>query len=156
MTNQYPSSDSWMNPDQPQGTDPFAQAQPNQGNDPFAQPYQDPAAAGFQQYNPLPNQPVPAVAQPYLAAPVAGAKSKVAALLLAWFLGEFGAHNFYLGYTNRGVIQLVLCLVGWATVWFLLGIPLLIGVWIWKIVDFVLIIVGNGQYAHDFQGVPLQ
>ncbi|MCI8389506.1 MAG: NINE protein [Roseburia sp.] len=35
-------------------------------------------------------------------------KSKVAAGLLGIFLGAFGVHNFYLGYTGKAVIQLVL------------------------------------------------
>lgn len=39
---------------------------------------------------------------------VTGPKSKVAAILLALFLGGFGAHDFYLGYTKQGVIKLVL------------------------------------------------
>ena len=34
-------------------------------------------------------------------------KSKVAAGILALFLGTFGIHNFYLGYTNKGLIQLL-------------------------------------------------
>lgn len=39
-------------------------------------------------------------------------KSKLIAGLLAIFLGVFGIHNFYLGYTNRGVTQLLLTTVG--------------------------------------------
>ena len=37
--------------------------------------------------------------------PVRAVKSKVVAALLAFFLGETGAHSFYLGYKKRGVIQ---------------------------------------------------
>lgn len=37
-----------------------------------------------------------------------GNKSKIAAGLLGIFLGAFGVHNFYLGYTTKAVIQLVL------------------------------------------------
>ncbi len=37
-----------------------------------------------------------------------GNKSKIAAGLLGIFLGSFGVHNFYLGYTTKAVIQLVL------------------------------------------------
>ena len=36
-----------------------------------------------------------------------GGKSKLCAGLLAIFLGKYGVHNFYLGYTKRAVIQLV-------------------------------------------------
>lgn len=37
-------------------------------------------------------------------------KSKIAAGVLGLFLGMFGVHNFYLGYTKKAVIQLVLTL----------------------------------------------
>lgn len=59
------------------------------------------------------------------------AKSKMAYLLLAIFLGEFGVHNFYAGYTNMGVIQLLVSLVGGM---FTCGISS-IAVWIWAIVE---------------------
>jgi TM2 domain len=36
-----------------------------------------------------------------------GEKSKIAAFLLAWFLGGFGAHKFYLGRTGWGILYLV-------------------------------------------------
>ena len=39
------------------------------------------------------------------------AKSKIAAGLLGIFLGVFGVHNFYLGYTGKGVAQLVITLL---------------------------------------------
>lgn len=38
-------------------------------------------------------------------------KSKVAAGLLGIFLGAFGIHNFYLGYTGKGVAQLLITLL---------------------------------------------
>ncbi len=34
-------------------------------------------------------------------------KSKVVAALLAWFLGVFGAHRYYLGYKKRGVVMTI-------------------------------------------------
>lgn len=57
-------------------------------------------------------------------------KSKMAAGLLGIFLGAWGIHNFYLGNTSRGVIQLVLTLVtcGVAGIWgFIEGILILCG-----------------------------
>ncbi len=63
-------------------------------------------------------------------------KSRAAAAILAFFLGGLGIHNFYLGRTKQGVIQLVLFLFCW------LYIPAII-VGIWAIVDFVLILCGN-------------
>jgi hypothetical protein len=33
-------------------------------------------------------------------------KNRIAYILLGFFLGSFGAHNFYAGYTSRGIAQL--------------------------------------------------
>ncbi len=43
-------------------------------------------------------------------APTESNRSRTVALLLSLFLGSFGIHNFYLGYTKRGILQLVFCL----------------------------------------------
>lgn len=59
----------------------------------------------------------------------AGAKSRVAYILLGIFLGALGIHNFYAGRINRALGQLLTTvLAGW------LFLPL-IGVWIWCLVD---------------------
>ena len=52
-----------------------------------------------------------AVACPHCGAQqrAAGSKSRVAAILLAFFLGGFGAHKFYLGKTVAGILYLVFC-----------------------------------------------
>ena len=72
-----------------------------------------------------------------------GAKSKVCAALLAFFLGAFGIHNFYLGYIGRGVIQLLLVTVGWIII-----IGPLVSV-IWAFVEFILILTGSiNKDAH--------
>ena len=58
------------------------------------------------------------------------AKSKMAAGLLGIFLGSLGIHNFYLGNTSRGVIQIVVTLVtcGFGGIWGLIeGIMILAG-----------------------------
>lgn len=54
----------------------------------------------------------------------ASPKSKIAAGLLAIFLGTLGIHKFYLGYTSAGVIMLLVTLLGWIV---LIG-PLVMGV----------------------------
>ena len=41
-------------------------------------------------------------------AAVSGEKSKIAAGLLAIFLGTLGVHKFYLGYTKEGLIMLLI------------------------------------------------
>lgn len=70
-------------------------------------------------------------------------KSKMAAGMLAIFLGTLGIHNFYLGYTRNGVIQLVLTLT-------MIGaIPSAI----WAIIDAIHIF--TGELAVDANGIPL-
>ena len=53
---------------------------------------------------------------------VPGAEKKMLAGLLGIFLGGLGIHKFVLGYTNEGVIMLVVQILGW----FLCGIPSLV------------------------------
>ncbi|REJ75741.1 MAG: TM2 domain-containing protein [Acidobacteria bacterium] len=48
-----------------------------------------------------------------------GADKRVAAGICGILLGGLGIHKFILGYTNEGVIMLVIQIVGW----FLCGIP---------------------------------
>lgn len=50
---------------------------------------------------------------------LSGNSKKLPAALLALFLGCFGAHKFYLGYTGQGLIMLLVFLFGFI----LLGIP---------------------------------
>ena len=68
------------------------------------------------------------------------------ALLLGIFLGGFGIHNFYLGYTTRGIIQLILTIT-------VFGAPIT-GVWV--LIELIMILMRSGSYAYDAQGVPLQ
>lgn len=49
--------------------------------------------------------------QPSMRQQVAAAKSRVAYILLALFLGGLGIHNFYAGYVGRGVAQLLISLL---------------------------------------------
>ena len=53
-------------------------------------------------------------------------KSPIAAGLLALFLGGFGAHKFYLGYTGPAILYLLTFTVGWLILWILLYIPTII------------------------------
>lgn len=59
-----------------------------------------------------------------------GTKSKMAAGLLGIFLGGWGIHNFYLGYTTKAIIQIILtvCSCGIGGIWgFIEGILILCG-----------------------------
>ena len=70
-------------------TEPYQQAQYQQASQPYQQTYQQ--------------------AQP--AAVVTSDKSKIAAGLLAIFLGALGIHKFYLGYQKEGIIMLLVSLL---------------------------------------------
>ena len=70
------------------------------------------------------------------------AKSKMAAGLLGIFLGAWGIHNFYLGNTSRGVIQIVVTIVT-------CGIG-----GIWGLIEGIMILCGS--INTDANGVPLQ
>ena len=76
-------------------------------------------------------------------------KSKMAAGLLGIFLGSFGVHNFYLGYTGKAVAQLLLTLI---------GVPVTCGIAapipaIWGLIEGILILCGN--IDKDADGNPL-
>jgi len=71
-------------------------------------------------------------------------KSRLAVSLLAWFLGEFGAHRFYLGKIGTAIAMLVLGIVGWSTIWVVgFGLIFLIPVGIWALIDFIYAVSGN-------------
>lgn len=52
-----------------------------------------------------------------------GEKDKILAGLLAIFLGAFGIHKFYLGYTKAGIILLIINTAGFLITWLFLFIP---------------------------------
>lgn len=62
-------------------------------------------------------------------------KSRGAASALAWFLGCFGAHNFYLGKTGCAVFQLILTLT-------MVG-SLVSG--IWAFIEAIMLLCGSGR-----------
>lgn len=68
-------------------------------------------------------------------------KSKLTAGLLGIFLGGFGVHNFYLGYTGKAIAQIVLSLC--------FGIGA-----IWGLVEGIMILTGS--INKDAKGVPLK
>lgn len=64
-----------------------------------------------------------------------GDKSKLTAGLLGIFLGSLGVHNFYLGYTTKAIIQLVISLVSCGT--------LAIVSEIWGLIEGIMILTGK-------------
>ena len=83
-----------------------------------------------------------------------GAKSKMTAGLLGIFLGCYGVHNFYLGYTGKGVIQLVLTVVGIILACIYIGFFIVFGVWIWTLIESIMIF--SGSINTDANGIPLK
>lgn len=69
-------------------------------------------------------------------------KSKMVAGLLGLFLGAYGIHNFYLGNTKKGIIQIVVTIVT-------CGIGGL-----WGFIEGIMILCG--KVTTDFNGVPLK
>ena len=144
-----PAASSYAQPEQGYGVPgPDANAQGAYGADAYGQPgYEQAAYAAGQQAYGQPAYGQPAYGQPAYGQPVVGApKQWIVALLLAFFLGPLGIHNFYLGYTTKGIIQLVISLTA-------VG---LIVTGIWAFIDFIMIIMRSGPYATDAQGQPLQ
>lgn len=73
-------------------------------------------------------------------------KSKIAAGLLGIFLGSFGVHNFYLGYTGKAVAQLLITLLTCGFGAFVSSI--------WGLIEGILILTGSINV--DGNGVPLK
>ena len=141
-----PAADSYAQAEQPgYGVPgPDANAQGAYGADAYGQPGYEQAAyaAGQQAYG------QPGYGQQAYGQPVFGTAPKqwIVAVLLAFFLGGFGGHNFYLGYTTKGIIQLVLTIT-------LIGAPIS---GIWAFIEFIMLLMRSGSYAYDAQGQPLQ
>ncbi|MFD1827657.1 MULTISPECIES: TM2 domain-containing protein [Mumia] len=160
----YPGTDAQAPTDQPvYGQDPYAPQPPQvppYGQDPYApqpgygqqQPYGQPAYGQQPPYGQQPyDQQPPYGQQPYGAygAPGYGyvdpqAKSKLVAGLLGIFLGGFGIHRFYLGYTTIGVVQIVVTILTCG-----LGA-------IWGFVEGILYLVGANGWKTDAEGRPLK
>lgn len=73
-------------------------------------------------------------------------KSRIAAGLLGIFLGFFGVHRFYLGYTGIGVAQLLLTVATCG-----IGYPIS---HIWGLIEGIMILAG--AINIDAQGRPLR
>lgn len=139
------------------GADPYAQQQPAYGEaptpaygapgDPYTQQagygYGAPQQQGYQQ----PYGAYGAQHPGYYEDP--NAKSRLAAGLLGIFLGAFGIHRFYLGYTGIGVTMLLISVLS-------LGM-LSWAVAIWGLVEGILYLTSKGgQYSVDSTGRPLR
>ncbi|MBR5479433.1 MAG: TM2 domain-containing protein [Clostridia bacterium] len=69
-------------------------------------------------------------------------KSKLTAVLLAFFLGGIGIHDFYLGYNKYGIIKIILTVCTG------------VGGSIWALVDFIRLLTGS--LNTDANGIELK
>ncbi len=73
-------------------------------------------------------------------------KSKLAAGLLGIFLGYLGIHNFYLGYTGKGVAQLLITVLSCGAGAMITSI--------WGLIEGILILTGS--INKDANDIPLK
>ena len=76
-------------------------------------------------------------------------KSKIAAALLALFLGALGVHKFYLGYTAQGVIMLVGTIAGALLMLVVIGFFVILAISIIALVEFVLYLTKSDIEFHE-------
>lgn len=83
-------------------------------------------------------------------------RSKMAAGLFGIFLGAFGVHNFYLGYTGKGIAQACLTGIGLLLSCCTGGISFIMvaAAGIWGLIEGILILCG--QIYTDGKGAPLR
>ena len=81
------------------------------------------------------------------------AKSKMAAGLLGIFLGQWGVHNFYLGYTGKAVAQLLLSIFGYILLFVVVGFFMVAAAGIWGLIEGIMIL--SGSINTDANGNPL-
>lgn len=105
----------------------------------------------------------PGYGQPGFNAPVQG-KSRTTVGLLNFFLGGFGAGDFYLGHKQMGIIKVVATIVlniiymaaaaSESTVLFLLVLLVMLGYSAFLIACMIMSFMGKWIYAADANGVP--
>ena len=69
------------------------------------------------------------------------AKSKLAAGLFGIFLGTFGVHNFYLGYTGKAIAQLLITVLSCGLLSFVS--------YIWGLIEGIMILASNDYKDAD-------
>lgn len=75
-----------------------------------------------------------------------GGKSRIAAGLLGLLLGGLGIHNFYLGYTGKGIAQLLITVLSFGLLAFIPAI--------WGLIEGVMILTDKNYLDAD--GFPLE
>lgn len=156
---EMPAAPSAFQEPTPRGPEPVA---------PYASGYADPMNQPLQAYGDAPGpMPQPYAPQPgynpnmpppygYAAQPgpygamVPSTKSKATAGVLAILLGTLGIHNFYLGYTGKGIAQLLITVLSFGILAFVSSI--------WGVIEGIMILGASpgSPSSRDAQGRVLQ
>lgn len=156
---EMPAAPSTFQEPTPRGPEPVA---------PYASGYADPMNQPLQAYGEAPGpMPQPYAPQPgynpnalppygYAAQPgpygamVPSTKSKATAGVLAILLGTLGIHNFYLGYTGKGIAQLLITVLSFGILAFVSSI--------WGVIEGIVILgaTPGSPSSRDAQGRVLQ
>lgn len=88
--------------------------------------------------------PDPAPSAAAVATALLGHKNRIVAGLLAFFVGSFGIHKFYLGYNGAGIIMLICSLLGWVLLWIPTAIVALIA-----LIEAVIYFTRSDAQFHD-------
>lgn len=144
-------------PDAAEPTPPPVQTAPPQAQQNYNEPpqYTQPQYTQPPQYTPGQQgtqynyyqqpQPAPQPVKTYYNVAPAGyqQKSRLAAGLLGILFGMFGVHNFYLGFTSRATLQLVITIVGLLLSVVVIGIFAVLAMAIWGFIEGVQILTAN-------------
>ncbi len=144
------SAQAFHMPEPPHAPEPQPEPQPTPPN--YTAQYQ--AQYGQQGQQQSQQYQAPQYYKQYYNTPPAGysQKSRLAAALLAITFGGLGIHNFYLGFSSRGVIQLVLAICGMITC----GVTTIAAV-IWGFVEGIQLFTANSpSKLYDANGVILR
>lgn len=72
---------------------------------------------------------------------LANQKSRAVYVIMGFLLGEFGIHDFYAGYTGRGIAQLLITILSFGLLFWVS--------WIWAVVEMLTV-------EKDAKGVPFK
>ncbi|UMG92920.1 TM2 domain-containing protein [Nocardioides sp. TF02-7] len=137
---------------------PYGQAPPPYGQpepSPYP-PYGAPGAPGAP-YGPVPaSLKIPGQVDPETGLVYSDKERLTAGLLqlIISFLGFPGIGRLYTGHTAVGLAQLIGAIVGWLLTCILVGLPLAIGMWLWGIIDGIVML--TSRTFTDAQGRVLR
>lgn len=107
-------------------------------------PVQPPPQPSCGQLPPVQPPPQPSCGQQPVNMPdprMLAARSRTCYVVLAILLGEFGAHNFYAGYTGKACVQLLITVLTAGYCGFIS--------WVWAVVEAV-------SVKYDARGIPFK